>query len=99
MTETPKVSCKYPEERGEVDDEVEETLGAMDASWHQDFSDNLHWISTNPNISESIRGVFQSYKKLEEIDSRPSSNRRILRILENGIHFLPMLNTIWVTII
>jgi hypothetical protein len=64
MTETPKVSCKYPEEWREVDDGIEETLGAMDASWHQDFSDNLHWISTNPNISESIRGVVQSYKKI-----------------------------------
>jgi hypothetical protein len=64
MIEVPKVSCRYPEEWREISGDVEEILGAMGASWYQDFPDNLHRISSNPDISESIRGAVKSYKRI-----------------------------------
>lgn len=63
MIEVPKVSGKYPQKWRELSDDVDEILGAMGASWYQDFPNNLHRISSNPEISEPLRDAIQSYKE------------------------------------
>ena len=63
VKQSPKVSMKIPSEWTENSEEVERWLDAMGAKWYQDIPFNLHRITDNPELRQTISEKIDGYKR------------------------------------
>lgn len=84
VKESPKVSMQIPSEWTETSEEVEEMLDAMGAKWYQDIPFNLHRITDDPELRQTITEKIDDYRefrrkrlsrKLEEKDQAYDENQ------------------------